>query len=127
MIEYYAIETYLRIRPKEIGPKIGLKIRDVLAKNGSKRQLLKVEIPFDADPTFIHNNDSGMLTFEFDKIFDENSSQEDVYYNVVEKKVVEVLDGVNSTIFAYGQTGIYKYVIFFHSNFHNFDCYHTKK
>ena len=107
MIENYAIETYLRIRPSDSERKIGLKIRNVTARNGTPRQLLKVDIPPDADPSFIHNdrNDSGMLTFEFDKIFDESAPQEEVYATIAEKKVNEALDGINSTIFAYGQTG----------------------
>ena len=105
MAENYAIETYLRIRPCEGDNKIVYKIRDVTASNGANRQFLKLEIPADADPSFIHNNESGMMTFEFDRVFDEMASQEDLYSAIASKKVTEAIDGMNSTIFAYGQTG----------------------
>jgi kinesin family protein 6/9 len=103
--EDYSIETFVRLRPCDGDNYIKYKVRDLTAKNGSKREYLKVEIPEDADPSFIHHHETGVIGFEFNHVFDENSSQEDIYTRVVSNKVQEAIDGVNSTIFAYGQTG----------------------
>ena len=43
--------------------------------------------------------------FTFDEVFDVDSSQEDVYNLTAKPAVRSVLEGYNSTIFAYGQTG----------------------
>lgn len=42
--------------------------------------------------------------FSFDKIFDENSTQKNVYEGIAKDAVVSVIEGYNSTIFAYGPT-----------------------
>ena len=41
----------------------------------------------------------------FRKIFDEHSSQQEVYDHVAAPLVCDFLDGYNGTVFAYGQTG----------------------
>ena len=43
--------------------------------------------------------------FTFDYSYDMNDSQSDVYENTAKSAVLSVLEGYNSTIFAYGQTG----------------------
>lgn len=43
--------------------------------------------------------------FTFDKVFGVTSKQSDVYNQVVKPVVLEVIEGYNCTIFAYGQTG----------------------
>lgn len=43
--------------------------------------------------------------FTFDNAFDIDSSQKDVYEQTAKPAVLSVLEGYNSTIFAYGQTG----------------------
>lgn len=43
--------------------------------------------------------------FTFDFVFDMDSSQADVYSQTAQQAVLSVLEGYNSTIFAYGQTG----------------------
>ena len=44
-------------------------------------------------------------TFGFDRIFDENTSQGDVYEATTRNLLDSVLDGYNATVFAYGATG----------------------
>ena len=44
-------------------------------------------------------------TFGFDRIFDENTSQTDVYESTTKNLLDSVLDGYNATVFAYGATG----------------------
>lgn len=43
--------------------------------------------------------------FAFDRIFDDNSSQNDVYEGTTKNLLDSVLDGYNATVFAYGATG----------------------
>lgn len=45
------------------------------------------------------------MRFGFDKVFDENATQEDVYEATTKSLLDSVLDGFNSTVFAYGATG----------------------
>lgn len=43
--------------------------------------------------------------FVFDRLFDENASQEDVYCDTSKPLIDNVLNGYNATVFAYGATG----------------------
>jgi kinesin family protein 18/19 len=43
--------------------------------------------------------------FVFDKLFDEDARQDEVYHNTTRPLLDSVLDGYNSTVFAYGATG----------------------
>ncbi len=44
-------------------------------------------------------------TFGFDRVFDENATQDDVYQHTTKGLLDSVLDGYNATVFAYGATG----------------------
>ena len=44
-------------------------------------------------------------TFAFDRIFDQNTSQGEVYESTTRNLLDSVLDGYNATVFAYGATG----------------------
>ncbi|MCJ1360158.1 MAG: kinesin-like protein Klp5 [Icmadophila ericetorum] len=44
-------------------------------------------------------------TFGFDRIFDDNTTQEDVFNETTKGLLDSVLDGYNATVFAYGATG----------------------
>lgn len=44
-------------------------------------------------------------TFAFDRVFDENTNQGDVYEATTKSLLDSVLDGYNATVFAYGATG----------------------
>jgi len=44
-------------------------------------------------------------TFQFDKVFGAKSKQIEVYRSVVEPLILQVMQGYNCTVFAYGQTG----------------------
>jgi len=50
------------------------------------------------------NENSMKKTFTVDRIFDSDTTQEDIYEEVRDS-VDNIFDGYNSTIFAYGQTG----------------------
>jgi kinesin family member 6/9 len=75
--------------------------------------VLQIKIPDDADPGVAHNNASGILEYEFDKIFSGDTSQDVIFESIAKDKVMDTFNGINSTIFAYGQTGSGKtYTIF---------------
>lgn len=44
-------------------------------------------------------------TFVFDRVFDDNTTQGDVYESTTKNLLDSVLDGYNATVFAYGATG----------------------
>jgi kinesin family protein 18/19 len=44
-------------------------------------------------------------TFGFDRVFDDNTTQVDVYEATTRGLLDNVLDGYNATVFAYGATG----------------------
>ena len=66
---------------------------------------MQIKIPDDADPGISHNSATGILEYEFDKVFDADASQSEVFESIAKEKILHVFDGINSTIFAYGQTG----------------------
>ncbi|KAG4305269.1 hypothetical protein PORY_001439 [Pneumocystis oryctolagi] len=45
------------------------------------------------------------IRYAFDKVFDENATQEIVYENTVKPLLDGILEGYNATVFAYGATG----------------------
>ena len=45
------------------------------------------------------------LRFAFDRVFDESSTQLEVFQESTKNIVESVLDGVNCSVFAYGSTG----------------------
>lgn len=47
----------------------------------------------------------GNQSFRFDRVFDQNSTQEDIYNSQVKSLVDSYFKGYNATLLAYGQTG----------------------
>ena len=66
---------------------------------------LEVSIPDDRSQDNFGGERLRKSTFEFHGIFDENSTQEDVFEVLAQDCMSSVIDGVNATIFAYGQSG----------------------
>jgi kinesin family protein 6/9 len=95
--------VYLSLNPAVFSPPPPADIR---LADGNSRSVVELAIPPDADPGLVHNNSAtGTLRYEFDKIFDTSSTQEEVFDAVAREKIQGVLDGFSCTIFAYGQTG----------------------
>ncbi|XP_022100934.1 kinesin-like protein KIFC3 [Acanthaster planci] len=87
-----SIRVFCRVRPiiKEDGA-------GALAKNA-------VSLDADDDALLYLQNKGRSTTFEVDKVFSAESTQEQVFHEV-EPLVVSSIDGYNVCIFAYGQTG----------------------
>lgn len=87
------------------GQLIDYTVEPALASDGTVRNYIGIRVPEDADPGLFHNNPSGRVRFEFDKVFDAKATQETIFNEVVKRKILEAFLGVNCTVFAYGQTG----------------------
>lgn len=89
-------------------------IADITLSDGNSRSIIDLVIPPDADPGLVHNNSAtGKLRYEFDHVFDANTTQEEIFDTIAKEKVLGLMDGFSCTIFAYGQTGSGKtYTIF---------------
>lgn len=98
---------FARLRPIDAArrPAISYRVNDLRVKQNIQRSVLEFDVPPDVDPSYIHNYPSGKIPFEFDKVFDQSTSQDDIFDWTTEEKVSDIFDGINSTIFAYGQTG----------------------
>jgi hypothetical protein len=78
----------------------------VLVHRGETRSVFELDIPMDSDPGILHNNSlAGNLRFEFNRVLDQDTTQELIFETVAKSRVDSVLEGINSTVFAYGQTG----------------------
>ncbi|ESO96459.1 hypothetical protein LOTGIDRAFT_115944 [Lottia gigantea] len=65
---------------------------------------LTFNVPREYADGFI-NNKKENYKFRFDKVFDQKTSQDEIFENVAKPVVDNALQGYNGTIFAYGQTG----------------------
>lgn len=65
---------------------------------------LTLSVPRDLKDGFI-NNKKENYKFRFEKVFDQQAKQDDVFEHVAKPVANNILDGYNGTIFAYGQTG----------------------
>lgn len=91
-------------------PRMGMNagIRKVI--NVVDDKMLIFNPPATIDPLAAIKRNSGVgrireHRFVFDRLFDENAGQEDVYNNTTRPLLDSVLDGYHATVFAYGATG----------------------
>jgi hypothetical protein len=69
------------------------------------RDILHIKVPRDVNPGLVNNNSTGLLKYEFDQVFDTDTTQERIFDSVARSRIEDALKGINCTIFAYGQTG----------------------
>lgn len=65
----------------------------------------------------------GLRRFDFDHVFDETSSQENIYQNTTMPLITEFINGFNATCLVYGQTGSGKTFSMFGPDVHQMDCF----
>ncbi|GAB64565.1 kinesin [Plasmodium cynomolgi strain B] len=110
----YNMNVVIRCRPmsaseKNEGAKNVIKILD--------NKMIVLLDPSDNSDNVLRQNRSREKKYVFDYVFDETSSQEDVYKNSVKCLIDAVIGGYNSTVFAYGATGAGKtHTIIGHKN-----------
>ena len=103
-----SIETFVRLKPTDIDDLVAIDHADYLFNNGNqsgKRAVLHVQVPESADQGLLLNHATGKLSFEYDKVFDVDATNQLIFNEVVADKVLDAFNGISSTIFAYGQTG----------------------
>lgn len=95
------IKIYARIRPPR---KEASKTKEYYVNVQNTVPIIGFKVPKDESAGLI-NNQKETFEFKFERIFDVDTKQEEVF-DVVAKDVCDsVMDGYNGTIFAYGQTG----------------------
>ncbi|KAE9986342.1 hypothetical protein EG327_004389 [Venturia inaequalis] len=62
-------------------------------------------VHFETEDTCSIQSEGAQGAFTFDRVFDMNSRQSDVFDFSIRSTVDDILDGYNGTVFAYGQTG----------------------
>lgn len=104
----------------EIGNEIGVKNENEVENENMYKvheNTIEFKKPYHFDESFsntmeknkneqIQNNEEvNHVKFTFDSIFDENSTQEEVYKKSVAPMIPDIMDGYNCTVFVYGNTG----------------------
>lgn len=89
------IAVFARVRPAQSDPyeSLHLSNESILVTFGSKE-----ESRYYSEAQYREHS------FEFKHVFNEASTQEEVYHGVAEHMIDKFLEGYNGTIFAYGQT-----------------------
>lgn len=92
------IQIFCRIKPT----KAKKSLYEIEPKESG--DLIVLQVPKDEATGYI-NNKKDEYRFRFEKVFDQNCLQDDIFESVAEPVIDNVIGGYNGTIFAYGQTG----------------------
>lgn len=84
--------------------KVALRVRPLMAFEMANNNTSVVDYP-DKKQLSIGANAAKKRAFTFDHVYNENSTQEEVYNTSCKSLVDSYLEGYNATILAYGQTG----------------------
>jgi len=93
------IEAYARIRPHN-----GNASHQSMYLIDKNKKILEIMVPKDLKQGVV-NNMKENYAFKFSSVFDQDSSQAEVFEKVAKPVVQNFMEGYNGTIFAYGQTG----------------------
>ncbi|XP_067827504.1 kinesin-like protein kif7 [Heptranchias perlo] len=88
-------------KAEETPVRVAVRIRPLLPKEILHGHQSCVHVNLESQQVTLGNN----RHFQFDVIFDQTSSQDEVYSSCVEPLVEAFFEGFNATVFAYGQTG----------------------
>ena len=99
------IEIYLRLKPL-LDDKYNSLINNRMIKykieEENDKRKIKIEIPKEYNKDY---KSKKSYEFKFNGIFEQNSSQEEIFKKIGSKIINTSLEGYNSTLFCYGQTG----------------------
>jgi kinesin family protein 3/17 len=85
--------------------KVAVRLRPMSSNEVASNFQTIVEIDQPNAGVYVRNKDGQVLNFKFDFAYPPGISQEEVYETTAAPIVSSVLEGMNGTIFAYGQTG----------------------
>ena len=60
---------------------------------------------------YLNSGREQMHQYTYDRVFDENSTQRELYEGTTKPLITSLMEGVNCTVFAYGATGAGKVYI----------------
>ncbi len=91
--------------------KVMVRCRPMNTKQSSNGNKKCVEVDLASNQISLNKPDDNetQKQFTFDSLFDETSTQTQIYETSAFGLVESAFQGYNGTIFAYGQTGIFKY------------------
>ncbi|KAL1130955.1 hypothetical protein AAG570_012196 [Ranatra chinensis] len=107
-----SVKVFVRVRPfsekeSSSNPKLVVKIYD--------EKCLIFDPKVDEESFFFHGvaqrgrdinkKEKKNMVFEFDRVFDENSTNDEVYEATTKSLIASVFEGYNCSVFAYGATG----------------------
>ncbi|XP_048418932.2 kinesin-like protein kif7 [Stegostoma tigrinum] len=88
-------------KAEETSVRVAVRIRPLLPKEILRGHQSCVHVDLNAQQITLGRN----RHFQFDIIFDQTASQDEIYNSCVEPLVEAFFEGFNATVFAYGQTG----------------------
>ncbi|XP_006018648.1 kinesin-like protein KIF6 isoform X2 [Alligator sinensis] len=95
-----AIPIYARVKPLARRQRAGI----YSIEEDRSASSLEIIVPRDLADGFV-NNKRESYKFKFQKIFDQETKQDDIFENIAKPVAECALSGYNGTVFAYGQTG----------------------
>ncbi|KAJ3390452.1 Kinesin- protein 6 [Entophlyctis sp. JEL0112] len=108
------IKIFVRVRPPHKNSKLNLhttpgRYYTTLpeqhdASPASPLPRIGFRIPKDVEQGLV-NNQKETYDYAFNRVFDQDASQEEVFDHVARDVILSAMEGYNGTIFAYGQTG----------------------
>ncbi|KAJ3025970.1 UNVERIFIED_CONTAM: Kinesin- protein 6 [Siphonaria sp. JEL0065] len=102
-----SIKIFVRVRPpRKNDSKLHLTPGRYICSSGDDEELPKIafRLPKDVEQGLI-NNQKENYDYRFNRVFDQNTTQDEVFDHVAKDVIINAMDGYNGTIFAYGQTG----------------------
>lgn len=97
------VQVVIRIRPplpRELSNSLGVPFKKVV-------KACQKQVTISESINLLDLNANNKNAYTFDRVYDEDSTQKEVYDTTARKVVSSCLEGYNATIFAYGQTGKY--------------------
>ncbi|KAJ3134119.1 Kinesin- protein 6 [Physocladia obscura] len=108
------IKIFVRVRPPFKNAKLNLHstpgryytVPESESEADGSRALPRIGfvVPKDEGQGLI-NNQKENYNYAFNRVFDQSTSQEEIFDHVAKDVILSAMDGYNGTIFAYGQTG----------------------
>lgn len=103
-----AIEVFLRIKPSN-------QETNCLKRDDIDESAIFIDVPKHTDEVGTVDNSRTNYAFKFNGILDESCKQDEVFRQIGLPAVKNVMEGLNSTVFAYGQSKFFLVDISFQS------------